>query len=327
MNTASTRKHTVAVVLSTLLVVSGVTGGVVAVDGDTVRAASPADCDASCVSQSAQFDPTGARNHSSVIGPNLGAALSLRHEALDSQLQTLAYRDRLATADNETAVLTMEFETLRAQADELAEREATALDNYDRRNSTAEELLVDLVHIDAAARRLDERRVAATARLTDLTVVGVNTRTLRADLLAREGPVRHHSLQRLTGAIPAGPVDIQASSEYVALATTSQQASVLERYQSDYRDRPSTGPATIEAAGELVAAHYPAEWSNRTGYTIRQLDADLLYVELEHTGGTVVAYIDRPSARVFKEFQYMPLPAAGGRSSGGFVMTDLQDER
>lgn len=303
MNGSDTMKPTV-VVLAALLVASGITGGVVAFDPGTDHTAVADGCGVDCSVQVAQFDPVGARNNTETAGPSAGAALSVRRDGLEDRIETLVYQERLTKAKNETQVHAAELRRLRTQADELEAREAAALAGYDDRNTSAKTLLVELVRIDAEARRLDDRRAAVSGQLTDLTVVGVDTRALRGDLLARQGPVRYHTLQRFTGDAPTGVVEVTASRQYVALATTGQQEGVLERYQADYRDRPSSGPVTIEAAGELVAAQYPAEWNNRTGYTIRQLDTNLLYVELEHTEGAVVVYIDRPSARVFKEFQY-----------------------
>lgn len=314
MNAASTRRCAIAVVLSALLLTSGVVSGVPSGSDEAGSHGSErlvaTDCVPHCV---VQFDTAGARNHTQSVGPNAGAVLTLRHDRLDDRLDALATRERGEMADNETAALATEFDALRAGTDRLEAAQDAALQAYDDRNVTAEELVIELVRIDATARRLDKRRVAAAGRLDDLTAVDVDIRTLRADLLSLQGPVRQYSLGQFTGEREQGIVAVEASSDYVALATTTDRRSVVERYQANYRERPSDGPATIESAADLVADHYPVEWGNRTGYTIRQLDADLLYVELEHTEGTVVAYIDRPTARVFKEFQYTPLPAAAAR--------------
>jgi hypothetical protein len=291
-----------AIVVVGLLLVSGFAG-------DGAAAPSPAQRLDESGTASPLVDAT--RANTLVVDTSAAVGLTLRTDALDDRLATLAHRERLAasTPQNQTAVLALELGEIRAETDRLATRQADTLDQHAVRNVTTEQLLFELARIDAAAQRLDVRRDIAVSRLADLSAAGVDTRTLRADLMALQGPVRAQVAAIAVGAANASPVSFEVSRDSVVLGTYTGDQAVVERYHADYLDAPTDEPATIEGVTELIATRYPAEWENRTGYTIRRIDADLLYVEFEYTEGTIVAYVDRPTAQVFKEFHFGPRSA------------------
>lgn len=269
------------------------------------------------------------RANTFVVGTNAAVGMTLRADALDDRLATLAHRERLAasTPQNQTAVLALELRAVRRETNRLAARQADTLEQHVVRNVTTEQLLFELARVDATARRLDARRDDAATRLTDLSSAGVDTRMLRADLMALQGPVRAQVAAIATGAANASPVSFEVSQNSVVLGTYTDSQAVVERYRTDYLDAPTDEPATIEGVTELIATRYPAEWENRTGYTIRRIDADLLYVEFEYTEGTIVAYVDRPTAQVFKEFHFGPQSADPARFGGDLPPRRIFDTR
>ncbi|SEP30551.1 hypothetical protein SAMN04487948_1406 [Halogranum amylolyticum] len=297
MNVGSQQLAVVAVVLITL--VSGV--------ADAGVAASPTErIDRPVVSDPSTTNVT--RTNAIAVGPNAAVGLSLRANELDDRLATLAHRERLAatTAENETAVLAVELRAIRRATNRLETRQTEVLEQHARRNATTRDLVFELAAVDASARRLESRRDAAVARLDDLSAAGVDTRALRADLMALQGPVRARVAAMAVGTVDGTSVGVETTRDSVALGVHVDDRTVVERYRADYLDAPTDEPATIEGVSELVASNYPAEWENRTGYTIRRIDADLLYVEVEYTDGVVVAYVDRTTGLVFKEFHYGP---------------------
>jgi hypothetical protein len=297
MNTGG--KQLTVVVVAVLLLTSGITADATALtrSGDVTEG---------------PVDPSVAtnvtRSNTLTVDANAAVGLTLRADSLDDRIATLAHRERLAASnsENQTAVLAVELRSIRRATNRLATRQADTLEQHVQRNVTAEELLFELGRIDASARRLDHRRDAAVARLDDLSAAGVDTRTLRADLMALQGPVRAQIATIAVGGTNGTAVSVEASQQSVALGVYTDRTAIVERYRADYLDAPADDPATIEGVTELIATTYPDEWENRTGYTIRRIDADLLYVEFEYTEGTIVTYIDRPTGLIFKEFHYGP---------------------
>lgn len=248
----------------------------------------------------------GTRSQTLTVETNAAVGLTLRNDALDDRLATLAQREQLATSTsaNQTTVLTDELRTIRKETNQLTTREAEALERHALRNVTTEELLYELARIDASAQQLEHRHTAAVTRLDDLSATGVDTWKLRADLMTLQGPVRAQVADVAVGAVNESVVSVEASAQSLTLETRAGTDTIVERYDAGYLDATADEPATIEGVTDLIATTYPTEWENRTGYTIRRIDADLLYVEFEYTDGTIVAYIDRPTARIFKEFHY-----------------------
>lgn len=304
MNTGS--KQIVVVVVALVLLTSGVTDDVTALSRSEHITEEPADLSVAT---------NVTRSNTLTVDANAAVGLTLRADTLDDRLATLAHRERLAASnsENQTAVLAVELRSVRRATNRLATRQTDTLAQHAQRNVTTEELLFELAQIDAAARRLDHRRDTAVARLDDLSAAGVDTRTLRADLMALQGPVRAQIAAIAVGETNGTAVSVQASQYSVALGMYTDREALVERYRADYLDASTEDPATIEGVTELIATTYPDEWENRTGYTIRRIDADLLYVEVEYTEGTIVAYIDRPTGLIFKEFHYGPLATDADR--------------
>lgn len=299
-------KRLTVVVVAVLLLTSGVADDVTALSRSEHVTEEPGD-------PSVATNVT--RSNTLTVDANAAVGLGLRADTLDDRLATLAHRERLAasSSENQTAVLAVELRSVRRATNRLETRQTDTLAQHAQRNVTTEKLLFELARIDAAAHRLERRRDAAVTRLDDLSAAGVDTRTLRADLMTLRGPVREQVATIAVGATNGTVVSVETSRRSVALGVYTDRTALVERYRADYLDASTDDPATIEGVTELIATTYPDEWENRTGYTIRRIDADLLYVEFEYTEGTIVAYIDRPTGLIFKEFHYGPLATDADR--------------
>ena len=253
---------------------------------------------------------------------DLGPALSFAANGSSYRLATLSTLERVESTEDPDvrrrlvleAVGELEagVETLRA-----AQREAIAA--YAAGDVTARGLLIRLAHVDARARALDERRarLAAIAADSEALTEADEDRisAVRVVLDTFHGPVREHVVSVLRGEAPPTRFYVAAGPDSVVLSMIRDDQYVREVFRGDLRgvDGREVG---IEGATDAFRRAYPVVYDTLLNNTTDVSgQAGTFRVQLRHSRGALVAYVDGGSGRVFREFQTRPLSTFGRNDS------------
>jgi hypothetical protein len=249
---------------------------------------------------------------------DLGPALGFAANGSSYRLKTLATIERVESAEepevrrarvlDAVAELETGIETLRT-----ARSEAVAA--YAAGDLTARGLLVRLARVDARARALDQRRARLAAVAADseaLTEADANRiSAVRVKLDTFHGPVREHVVSVLRGEAPPTRFYVAAGPDSVVLSMIRGDRYVREVFRGDLRtvDGQQVG---IEGATVAFRGAYPVVYDTLVNNTTDVAgQAGTFRVQLRHSRGGLVAYVDGGSGRVFRELQTRPLSTFG----------------
>lgn len=282
--------------------------------------------------------PGGGHPGAGVAAADLGAALALDRRAAVTHMGMVDLERRFEAAtddDARAAVVRRGLDAVENRTRELRAVEARAYRQYASGNRSLRSLLLTLAHVDAAARQYRTRisRLAdLAARVPDVTLRQGNRLVGRASgvdaqLETLTGPVRRHVARSLAGTDDAGLVYAAAADQGVVLAAVVDGTYVREALRAD---RIESGPGHPIDVTEIVETSYPWTWDhqvvNRVAIFIPPIGVWRL--DMGHTQGQLVAYVDRGSESVYREVQWLHperLPTAGpatGENDGLEVTVD-----
>ena len=253
---------------------------------------------------------------------DLGPALGFAANGSSYRLATLATVERVESAENPDvrrqrvleAVGELEtgVETL-----QTAQREAVAA--YAAGDVTARGLLIRLARVDARARALDARRarLAAVATESEALTEADEDRisAVRVVLDTFHGPVRAHVVSVLRGEASPTRFYVAAGPDSVVLSMIRDDRYVREVFRGDLRSVDG-GEVGIEGATVAFRDAYPVVYDTLLNNTTDVSgQAGTFRVQLRHSRGALVAYVDGDSGHVFREVQTRPLPTFGRNDS------------
>jgi hypothetical protein len=216
---------------------------------------------------------------------------------------------QVATADTERhrrAVLTAAIARLDERLTELETRQREAVRSYADADITERTFLGRLAEIHAAAAALQPTltELVDASRGTDGTELA-RANTLRQRAAALTGPVR----ERLAGGLRAGTaverVYVAASDAGAVLAAVYGSGSGGEYVREAVRidnvdDDPTTEFESAAGLSEYVASRYPWAWDHFQSWSVL-FPGGVHRFSLAHTRGSLVAYLDGSTGRIFQE--------------------------
>jgi hypothetical protein len=242
---------------------------------------------------------------------DLGPAVGFASNVTTVRLNTLAMVDRIDSAESTAErrrLVREELDSLEARYRTLETRQSSAISAYAAGRIAPRELMRQLAVVDAHARALENRRsqLATLARETEPDPVDPNRlATLQLQLLTLTGPVRQEAADVFRGASPATQFYVAGGVESVVLTAIRNGTYVREAYRPDLRTSNDSGPGrfTTEDALEVTAESFPTAWQLKGNSTEVIGSGNLYFVNLPHERGTLNAFIDGRTGRVFKTYQ------------------------
>jgi hypothetical protein len=245
---------------------------------------------------------------------DLGPALGFAANGSSYRLETLATVERVESAESPDVRRRRVLDAVRGletgvETLQTEQREAVAA--YAAGDLTARGLLIRLARVDARARALDDRRarlaaVAADSEaLTETDADRISAVRVRLDTF--HGPVREHVVSVLRGDAPPTRFYVAAGPDSVVLTMIRGDQYVREVFRGDLRTG-GTGTVGIEGATVTFRRAYPVVYDTLVNNTTDVSgQAGTFRVQLRHSRGALVAYVDGGSGRVFREFHTRPL--------------------
>lgn len=272
----------------------------------------------------ADIDRTGFARYSIDLGPAVG--FSANQTAM--HLETAAMIERVESApsmDERQRRILGELSKVEQRVITLKSKERNTIDAFSQGRISARELLIRLARIDAESSELN-RRVTALRSLSeetqDFSLDGARVASLRFELQTFDGPVRSRVSEVLQGKVAPETVFVETGPESVVLSTIVNDTYVREAYRGDIRVR--AGESITPQEAEAVANQsYPVIW--QSGGTRAQVigSGPTYIVQIPHSEGEVVAYVDSGAKEVFKEFQTRPLATMGDGEAASNTIDNL----
>ncbi|MFB6195926.1 MAG: hypothetical protein ABEI80_07120 [Haloplanus sp.] len=243
---------------------------------------------------------------------DLGPAVSLSANVTTYRLRTLAVVERVqaaGTTDMRRARIETALRTLETRVDALERRQRAAVAAYSRGESSAKELLVELVRISIAAQELDDRRTRIEQLAADTPEYDIDRGRLASignRLSAFTGPVRAHARAVLRGEAEPHRFYLATSSQSVTVTTIVDGAYLRESYRSDLQNGDGD-QIELEVALDIVAAGYPVIWNTTREQTQVFGGGQTYPVRIAHSRGDLTAFVDSDARVVYAEHQRRPL--------------------
>ncbi|WP_460919499.1 DUF7096 domain-containing protein [Salinarchaeum chitinilyticum] len=270
--------------------------------------------------------PGDASHGSVVIGAEAGAALDSGGAGLEGAYERNLLLERFESAESDAAkrsVLQNAVNALETDADQLRSRERSARIAYTNGELSERGFLIELVSIHERAQELEQTAdlIAPTAEdgLADevsATDVAAQVRALQGSLLARQGPVRSHVSDAMTGDSPPQRVYLSVSTNGTVLSMIEDGNYHREASRDDLLvDGPEQGISYSEAF-DLTQNELYSQYASNYDFTtvgrgsdgvIGQFYLVLGEGDASYEHGTLRSYIDAVSENVFWEYQRMEL--------------------
>lgn len=265
---------------------------------------------------------------------NVASASAIDSGRFGDQLVDSATQQAFESAPNETA-RTRALETavvdLRQRIQRLERRQTEAIQRYNAGDLSATAFLQEMALIDSRARHLS---TTVTSLLTRAT--GQPDYSLPLDLKTRieslqmtptvlQGPVRARAALSVTGEADPTPIFTRSTSGGVVLARTTDDEFVREAYLASAYAPASGSEFSIEDAFERARAVYPWADENRTTASASSYGNTAVYrITIDHTQGSLVAFISGGTESVFREIQEKRLESIPLTSSATTSADDLR---
>jgi hypothetical protein len=243
---------------------------------------------------------------------DLGPAMSFSTNETTWRLETEAMVERVRSVESTNRrqrLILGALNDIEQRIITLRGRQRDAVAAYGAGEIGAKRLLIRLIRVDAEARALEVRRqhVVALAEDTEQFALDSSRRAkLRIDLMPYTGPVRKHAREVLQGEKPPTRFYVASGDGAVVLSTIDNDTYIREAFRGSLRQqRPRS--ITTQDALNITAESYPVIFRVSKNDT-EVLGSDSSYrVNIPHQKGTLSAFVDSGSKRVFKESQTRPL--------------------
>ena len=256
-------------------------------------------------------------------GIDVGAAVATGGMRLGADLSERTFYRRFRSrtdADGRAAALSSLVGRIEARTASLQHRQQRAIGQYSDDQLSTTEFVDRLARIDAEARRLHalvdpETGVVAETEFNPPSDLQTRIANVRATLLVLQGPVRQRAGRTFAGAAEPAQVYVETSARGVVLTSVHDDRYVREAYLGSRRnpggiDRFADSRYRISAAYERAVELYP--WAFENAPSARGAvgfgDTAVYRVEVDHSQGTLVSYIDGNTTDAFREIQHKRLP-------------------
>jgi hypothetical protein len=277
----------------------------------------------------AQVQPLPGRNTTSVLllsgettagyaqaTVDVAPTVSATHGAVGIQFREHVVRERLddaTTVDRRRQILRQETERLAAEVETLQRMERRAFAQYERGDSSAEELLRTVAVVDARARQAEQLASYLQDEVSQVRFLTSTEDTLQAlqvDLATLRGPVREHARNVFSGEVPPSRIHVTVSGEAVALATVRRNTYIREATDPGNTDGTSSDQFASESEViDRIGSLYPWAWGNEESgvRTYTNFENGVYRVSVDHSQGQLTGYLDGSSGNVFREVQQLSL--------------------
>ncbi|QZY00202.1 DUF7094 domain-containing protein [Halobaculum rubrum] len=250
-----------------------------------------------------------------VVTVDAGTATGFGARASATRIETIALRERItnaSTSDERQIRILDGLNEVDKDVITLHSRHREAVAAYHAGDISAKEFLVELARIRASAAVLEER-VLMLERLAEeteeFTLDDGRVYPVVYDLRTFDGPVRSRAAAALDGDAGASTrVYVATTESGIVLSTVADGQFVREAFRGDLRERDGT---TIdeETAQNVTARSYPEVWAATGGSVAGQGSGGTFLFDLTYPNGTLTAFIDGGTERVFMEHQRVDLDA------------------
>lgn len=243
------------------------------------------------------------------VGLDLGGALSVGTDGLRARYDALAAREWYHTANTSAgrvALLADRLDAVAADAARLRRVEREAVRAYVAGDRTTRELVGDLARVHARSTGLRDvvDTLGTLAAGVPNTSLIARAGSVDARLATLRGPVRDRVVDAVAGRAEPVRVHVEASDAGLVIGYLAAEAYVREASRADRRDDALGDPAlNFGVASEYAVDSYPWAFNNSQSTGIDVLDADTFRLTVEHLHGTLTAYVDGSTGRVYREVQ------------------------
>lgn len=264
---------------------------------------------------------------------NLSAALTIRAEGLDRSITRRSVAAKLARmndTDRKQRYIRHTVVELEIRAEELRTAERRAYELHSEGRISSRQLLIRLARIDREATALAENASVIGDAADDVGGLSVNSDlgVLRLELRTLRGPVRERVGEVLRGAAPSTRVYVRTGDEGVELAAVVGDRYVREVYDGTRRVENQNNRIAVDRIGDVLQDSYPLIYRRANGMfgTLQdQRQASPIFAaQMEYRTGSLVAYIDRGNAEVFREEQYVRLNRSPPTAPRTVTQSNLQ---
>ena len=258
---------------------------------------------------------TFSGNVSAVRMETAAVEASIRNAA-DDEARIDLIRRALGEVERETAA--------------LRERRQAAIEAYNAERISTQAFVVELATVGAKAAAL-EARVSSLQRFagetegwSDARRANVRSRaeSVRYQLRALGGPVSDRAIAAIRGTAPATRLFVTTGPQGYELSTIVDDTYVRQAYRGAVRAINASASLNASDASRVVRESYPTLVGNESPGAIGS--GSTYVVTAPHDGGNLTAFVDSQSKRVFKEYQYLSLPAYDSGSTATNVVSGLR---
>jgi hypothetical protein len=243
----------------------------------------------------------------------LGNSLAMDRDGFRTQLRINSLDEQLKTADNvekKKQILNRYRYHIENRIISLKATERKATQAFSNGTISESEYLRTLGQIDAEAERI---RTAIDVLKThaEPTNFGIDAYSLKAKLATVEGPVRDRIAKTLQGRANPTRIYVETAESGIVLSTIVDGTYVREIFRADNRDPSQQESISVQnAMEEVLQPQYP--WvSNPNHWTGsgRRVYSPIQSIKYtyDYSHGSLTAYVDTGTAKVYREVQYKEL--------------------
>lgn len=265
---------------------------------------------------------------------DLGPAAEFDGNLTAVRMETAAIEssiDATTASDERRRQIRAALRGVEGEADALRERRQAAIEAYNRGELTTQQFLVELATIGARADAY-EARVSTLQELAKETegwgnhgVSRVRSRieSVRYQLRALGGPVADRAAATVRGTAPPTRVFVTTGPQGYELATITNGTYVREAYRGFVRKNNAAASLTPSAAADVVGESYP-NVMRESGDPAVIGSGSTYVVTVPRDGGSLTAFVDSESERVFREHQRVPFESFDTQSLETNVKSGLR---
>ena len=243
----------------------------------------------------------------------LGNFLAMDRDGFRTQLGTNSLDKQLETADSvekKKQILNRYRYRIENRIISLKATERQAAQAFSNGTISESEYLRTLGQIDAEAERI-RTAIDALKKHAESTNFGIDAYSLKAKLATVEGPVRDRIAKTLQGRADPTRIYVETADSGVVLSTIVEGAYVRETFRADNRDPSKQESISVQnAMTEVIQPQYPwvSNPNNWTGSSRRVYSPiQSIKYTYDYSHGSLTAYVDTGTAKVYREIQYKEL--------------------
>jgi hypothetical protein len=241
----------------------------------------------------------------------LGSSLAMDRDGFRTQLNIDSVSQRLQTANSvskKKQILNRYRYHIENRIISLKATERQATQAFSNGTISKSEYLRTLGRIDAEAGQI-RRGINVLKTHAESTNFGLDAEALRTKLVTVEGPVRDRIAETLQGRTGPTRVYVETADTGIVLSTIVGETYIRETYRSDNRQPSKQRSISVEEVeSKVIKPQYPWVVDNWTGAGRRVYPSiQTVKFSYDYDHGSLVAYTDSGTAKVYREIQQKQL--------------------